>query len=130
MTNPLLAAWTTPFGLPPFDQISDEDYAPAVDEALAQSRANIAAIAENADEPDFENTIVALEQADELLSRVLGAFYNVAGADSNLLGNAPSGPHRCRLRVAAGAGTRRAAGRGARRARPPRATGPGSPRPR
>ena len=83
MTNPLLDAWSTPFGLPPFDLISDNDYAPAVDAALAESRANIAAIAENPDTPNFANTIEALERADETLGRVLGAFYNVAGADSN-----------------------------------------------
>ena len=83
MTNPLLAPWDTPFGLPPFDRISDDDFAPAVDAALAESRANIAAIADNPDAPDFANTIEALEKADEALGRVLGAFYNVAGADSN-----------------------------------------------
>ena len=83
MTNPLLADWDTPFGLPPFDLISDNDFAPAVDEALAQSRARIAAIADNPDAPDFANTIEALEQADDTLGRVLGVFYNVAGADSN-----------------------------------------------
>lgn len=83
MTNPLLADWETPFGLPPFDLISDDDFAPAVDSALAQARANIAAIADNPEVPDFANTIEALEQADDTLGRVLGVFYNVAGADSN-----------------------------------------------
>ncbi|MDO6588734.1 peptidase M3 [Loktanella sp. D2R18] len=83
MTNPLLSNWDTPFGLPPFDQISDADFAPAVDVALSQSRANIAASAENTDRPTFDNTITALETADELLGRVLGAFYALAGADSN-----------------------------------------------
>ncbi|WP_342076608.1 M3 family metallopeptidase [Yoonia sp. SS1-5] len=83
MTNPLLADWTTPFGLPPFDLISDDDFAPAVDAALAEARANIAAMTANDDPPDFANTIEALELADATLSRVLGAFYNVAGADSN-----------------------------------------------
>ena len=83
MTNPLLTTWDTPFGLPPFDQINDADFAPAVDVALGQSRDNIAAIAGNADAPTFENTITALETADEVLGRVLGAFYALAGADSN-----------------------------------------------
>ena len=83
MTNPLLTQWQTPFGLPPFDLISDEDYAPAVEAALTESRANIAAIADNPAAPDFANTVEALERADETLGRVLGAFYNVAGADSN-----------------------------------------------
>ncbi|WP_411891067.1 M3 family metallopeptidase [Yoonia sp. SDW83-1] len=83
MTNPLLSDWTTPFELPPFAEISDEDFAPAVDAALQQSRANIAAIAENAEAPTFENTIEALELADEKLGQVLGVFYGIAAADSN-----------------------------------------------
>ena len=83
MTNPLLAEWKTPFGLPPFDLISDDHFASAVDAALEEARANIAAIAENPDAPDFANTIEALERADETLGRVLGAVYSLAGADSN-----------------------------------------------
>ncbi|MGJ8621164.1 MAG: M3 family metallopeptidase [Yoonia sp.] len=83
MTNPLLAHWDTPFELPPFDQITDDAYLPAVEAALAESRANIAAIADNPAAPDFANTIEALERADDTLGRVLGVFYNVAGADSN-----------------------------------------------
>ncbi|MEJ6403948.1 M3 family metallopeptidase [Yoonia sp. 2307UL14-13] len=83
MTNPLLSDWNTPFELPPFDQISDDDFAPAVDAALETARANIATIAENDESPSFENTIEALELADDDLNRVLGVFYGVAGADSN-----------------------------------------------
>ncbi len=83
MTNPLLSDWTTPFELPPFAEISDEDFAPAVDAALEQSRGNIAAIAENAEAPTFGNTIEALELADEKLGQVLGVFYGIAAADSN-----------------------------------------------
>ena len=83
MTNPLLAVWDTPFGLPPFDLISDDDFAPAVDAALAEARANIAVIAANSEPASFANTIEALERADATLGRVLGAFYSLAGADSN-----------------------------------------------
>lgn len=83
MTNPLLAQWTTPFGLPPFDEMSDDDFAPAVEAALDEARQAIAAIAENAAAPTFANTVEALELADRRLSDVLGAFYALAGADSN-----------------------------------------------
>ncbi|MCO4846900.1 MAG: M3 family metallopeptidase [Yoonia sp.] len=83
MTNPLLTDWTTPFGLPPFADISDADFAPAVDAALETARANITQIAENAETASFDNTVVALELADTQLGRVLGAFYALAGADSN-----------------------------------------------
>lgn len=83
MTNPLLSDWDTPFDLPPFDDISDADFEPAMEAALADARANVAAIADSPDEPTFANTIEALEEADALLSKVLGVFYNLAGADAN-----------------------------------------------
>ncbi len=82
MTNPLLSEWTTPFEIPPFAQISDEDFGPALDEALAKARANIAAIVADPQAPDFANTIEALELSDQPLNRVLSVFYNIAGADS------------------------------------------------
>ncbi|WP_299402151.1 M3 family metallopeptidase [uncultured Roseobacter sp.] len=83
MTNPLLQDWNTPFQIAPFDQIKDEDFAPAMEEALAQHRAEVDAIA-GADEPaSFANTVEALEAAGKALDKVLGAFFTVAGADSN-----------------------------------------------
>ena len=82
MTNPLLSDWTGPFQLPPFAALSDEHFAPAFDAALAEARANIAAIANNPAPPGFANTIEAMEQAEGLLDRVSGVFYNLAGADS------------------------------------------------
>jgi peptidyl-dipeptidase Dcp len=82
MTNPLLQTWDTPFGLPPFDKISDDDFAPAVDAALAEARTNIATITANEDAPTFANTIEALDLSDRLLDQALGAFYALAGADS------------------------------------------------
>ena len=82
MTNPLLAPWTAPFGLPPFDAIRDEDFAPALDQGLAEARAAIAAIAENPAVPTFANTIEALEMCEETLSRLAAVFYTVASADS------------------------------------------------
>jgi peptidyl-dipeptidase Dcp len=83
MTNPLLDDWTTPFGLPPFDRVTDEDWGPAVDAALDAARETIARIADAPEAPTFANTIAALETADRRLSAVLGAFWAVAGADSN-----------------------------------------------
>ena len=75
--------WTTPFGLPPFDQIRDEDFGPAFDAALAEARANIAAIADNPEAPTFATVIDALELSEGALDRVAGVFYNLSGADSN-----------------------------------------------
>ncbi len=82
MTNPLLSDWTGPFALPPFAAITDADFGPAFDAALAEGRARIGAIAADPAPATFANTIAALEQADALLDRVSGVFYNLAGADS------------------------------------------------
>ncbi|MFN3647308.1 MAG: M3 family metallopeptidase [Gemmobacter sp.] len=83
MTNPLLADWTTPFALPPFDAISDADFAPAFDAALAAARARVAAISADPAAPSYANTIEALELAEDELDRVSGVFFNLSGADSN-----------------------------------------------
>ncbi|MCE0505208.1 M3 family metallopeptidase [Roseivivax sp. GX 12232] len=82
MTNPLLEDWDTPFGLPPFSAISDSDFGPALEVALIEHEAEIAAIAENPAVPSFENTLVALEGAGAALDKVLSAFFALAGADS------------------------------------------------
>ncbi|SDI52258.1 M3 family metallopeptidase [Salipiger marinus] len=83
MTNPLLATWETPFGLAPFDAISDEDFAPALEEALAAHLAEIEAIAGAAAPASFANTIEAMEGAGRALDQVLSVFFTVAGSDSN-----------------------------------------------
>ena len=83
MTNPLLADWNTPFGIAPFDRISDDDFAPALEEALTAHRAEIDAIAENPAAPSFANTIEALEASGDALDKGLSVFFTVAGADSN-----------------------------------------------
>ena len=83
MTNPLLSHWDTPFEIAPFDSISDEDFAPALDEALSVHNAQIEAIAQNPEPPTFANVIEALETPCRPLEQVLSVFYTVAGADSN-----------------------------------------------
>ncbi len=82
MSNPLLTAWETPFGLPPFAAIRDEDFGPAFEAALVEARARVAAIASEPAAPSFANVIEALELSEEALSRVCGVFYNLVGADS------------------------------------------------
>ena len=83
MTNPLLQDWNTPFKLAPFDQVSDDDFAPALEEALSEHSAEIDAIAGHPEPASFANTIEALEAAGGALDKVLGVFFTIAGADSN-----------------------------------------------
>ena len=80
--NALLADWKTPFQLPPFDAIKEDEFGPAFEVALADARANIAAIATQETPPSFANTIEEMERAEAALDRVAGVFFNLSGADS------------------------------------------------
>lgn len=82
LTNPLLAEWDTPYQTPPFSKIKPEHFEPAVDAAIACSRAEIEAIINNPAKPTFGNTILALERNGELLGRVMGLFSNLMGTES------------------------------------------------
>ncbi len=83
MTNPILSDWNTPFEIAPFATISDDDFTPALEQAMQAHDAEIDAIAANPDTPTFANTIEALEAAGEQMDKVLSVFFTVAGADSN-----------------------------------------------
>ena len=83
MTNPILSKWTTPFELAPFAEISDDDFAPALEAALQAHADQIDEITANPQAASFDNTIEALEAAGEELDKVLSVFFTVAGADSN-----------------------------------------------
>ncbi|HEY9011182.1 MAG TPA: M3 family metallopeptidase [Devosia sp.] len=80
MTNPFFSSWTTPYEAPPFDQIETKDFRPAYDEALAQHRAEVEAIANATDESTFENTIAALERSGKPLRRVEMVFGQLSSA--------------------------------------------------
>ncbi len=81
--NPLLGAYDAPFGVPPLDRIKPEHFAPAFEQALAEHRAEIAAIAGGKDAATFDNTVGALERSGRLLSKVSAVFYVLAGAHTN-----------------------------------------------
>ncbi|WP_027245610.1 M3 family metallopeptidase [Leisingera daeponensis] len=83
MSNPLLSRWDTPFEIAPFDSISDDDFAPALEQALVAHKEQIGAIANSSEPPGFANVIEALETPCRALEQVLGVFFTVAGADSN-----------------------------------------------
>jgi peptidyl-dipeptidase Dcp len=82
-TNPLLKPWTTPFQVPPFQEIRPEHFLPAVQEALAEQRREIEAIVNDPKPATFENTILALENSGELLSKVQGVFGALQSAETN-----------------------------------------------
>ncbi|MFJ4098452.1 M3 family metallopeptidase [Amycolatopsis japonica] len=81
--NPFAAPSELPYALPPFDRIADEHFLPAFEAGLAEHAAEIEEIANSAEPPTFENTIVALEKSGRLLSRVSSVFFNLAGSNAN-----------------------------------------------
>lgn len=81
--NPLLAEWTTPFEGAPFDAIQADHFRPAFDAALADHRCEVAAIAADPAEPDFDNTIAAIERSGQALRRITPVFFNLTSAHSN-----------------------------------------------
>ena len=81
--NPLLTESQLPYGAPQFDKIRAEHYLPAFRLAISEAKADVDAIVNNPDAPDFPNTIEALEFAGRTLNRVSGIFYNILEADTN-----------------------------------------------
>ncbi|MDV7074004.1 peptidyl-dipeptidase Dcp [Citrobacter werkmanii] len=83
LTNPFLHHGTLPYQAPQFDQIDVQHYRPAFDEGVRQKRAEIEAIVHNPQDPDFANTLLALEQSGALLTRVTSVFFAMTSAHTN-----------------------------------------------
>ncbi|MGJ7917408.1 M3 family metallopeptidase [Massilia sp. LXY-6] len=82
-SNPFAKASTLPFHYPPFDKIKDEHFKPAFEAGMREHLKEVAAIANNKAAPTFDNTIVAMERAGQLLARVSTTFSNLQGANTN-----------------------------------------------
>lgn len=81
--NPFLTEYSTPFQVPPFDKIDTSHYMPAFEEGIKQHEAEIEAIVNNTEEPNFENTILAFDKSGKLLTKVSKVFFNVKGANNS-----------------------------------------------
>lgn len=80
--NPLLSEFDTPFNAPPFDQIQDEHFKPAIKAAIDEHKAEIEAIVNNPEPATFENTIVAFDNSGETLMRVNRIFGGLRSAET------------------------------------------------
>lgn len=81
--NPLLSPSGLPYDMPAFDRIDADAYRTAYTVGMQRHQAEIQAIATLEAEPDFDNTIVAMERAGQDLSRVQRVFSNVNGAHTS-----------------------------------------------
>ncbi|MDQ0768964.1 peptidyl-dipeptidase Dcp [Pseudarthrobacter defluvii] len=83
MTNPLLTASPLPYGLPPFAELTPEQYGEAIEAGLAAHLDELQAIANNAEPATFDNTALAMERAGQLLDRAAAAFFTLVSADAS-----------------------------------------------
>jgi peptidyl-dipeptidase Dcp len=81
--NPFFQAYDTPYNVPPFDKIKNEHFKPAILEGIKKHEEEINAIANSSAAPTFDNTILAMENAGELLSNVNVVFSNFNSANTN-----------------------------------------------
>ena len=81
--NPFLTEYTTPFQVPPFDQIKNEHYLPAFEAGMKEQLAEVEAIIGNAETPTFQNTILPFDKSGETLDRVSNVFFNLTECLTN-----------------------------------------------
>jgi peptidyl-dipeptidase Dcp len=81
--NPFTHPSTLPFRLPPFDRVQNADYRPAFEQGMREQRAEVQKIAADPAEPDFQNTLVALERSGQMLSRVSAVFFNLNASNTD-----------------------------------------------
>lgn len=81
--NPLVAAWTGPYGgVPPFAKVKVELFEPALLAAMDENRREIKAITDEPSAATFENTIAALEDSARTLGNV-STLYGVWSSTMN-----------------------------------------------
>ena len=78
--NPFLKPYNTKYDIPPFEKIKTGDFIPAIKAGIEEQKQNLFAITANRATPDFDNTILPLENLSPILERVAGVFYHYDGA--------------------------------------------------
>ena len=81
--NPFFKDFDTVHGTVPFSKVTNESYEPAIKRGIELGLQEVDAIVNNRATPDFENTIVALENCGTELNRVLNTFYPLLSAESD-----------------------------------------------
>lgn len=75
--------FNTPYNTAPFSKINNSDFFSAFKEAIKKAKAEIDAITQNTEVPNFENTIEALDFSGDQLDRISSIFFNLNSAETN-----------------------------------------------
>ena len=78
--NPFLTPYTGKYNIPPFEQIKISDFIPAIKAGIEEQKQNMFAITANRALPDFDNTILPLENLSPILDRVSNVFFHYDNA--------------------------------------------------
>lgn len=81
--NPFFGAYQTPHETIPFDRITLQDIEEAIDKGIKEEDEEIAAIVSNKEQPDFANTIAALDTTGTLLGKATSVLFNLSSAETN-----------------------------------------------
>lgn len=83
MSYNLVEKFNTPYESIPFENIKQEDFKPAIEQAIEDAKNEINEIVQNTDPPNFVNTIVALENVGKKLTIISSTFFNLNSAETN-----------------------------------------------
>lgn len=83
MHNPLLDTFTTPFNTPPFAEVTNDHFEPAIKELINQAKSEVDAIVSSNSHPTFSNTVEALECSGKQLDRASSIFFNLNSAETS-----------------------------------------------
>ncbi len=78
--NPFLKPYATQFEIAPYSEIEVADFIPAIKAGIEEQDRNIEAIVKNRAVPDFDNTILPLENLSPILERVASVYYHFDNA--------------------------------------------------
>ena len=78
--NPLLQTFSKNFGIPPFADIDTSHYTEAFEAAFVEHESELKSIADNKEEPSFENTLLAFDRSGSLLTKVGKVYYNLGSS--------------------------------------------------
>ena len=81
--NPFYSESDLYMKFPPFDKIKNEHYLPAFEKGIKEHIIEIGTIANNDQDPTFNNTIIAMETSGQLLDRVSTVFFSLTSAHTN-----------------------------------------------
>jgi len=81
--NPFFSEFKTPFEVPAFDRITNDDFLPAFQEGIKKHQGEIDAIMNNPEPASFSNTIEAMDRSGILLITVSKVFYNLTSANTS-----------------------------------------------